>query len=232
MTSLLERARHEGTPLIDGSNATFVWQGTGDVPQLIGDFTGWRENPIDLVETEPGVWTHTQSFPMDAYVEYAYSIKYDIAESFPDPFNPRIAFNGIDSVNHTFTMPEHQLNTLIIRKAGIPRGSTSEHWLETGVFTGDSHRKVYLYHPPVDEPTPLVVVWDGGDYLSRGRLNVIVDNLVAEKRIRPIAMALIDNGDGARFVEYMQNEATVAMLSYRLLPLARKELNLIDEKDE
>ncbi|MEP7293534.1 MAG: alpha/beta hydrolase-fold protein [Chloroflexota bacterium] len=238
MPTLLERARREGTPLIDGSSATFVWQGApnefggGDVPQLIGDFTGWRENPVVLTESEPGVWTHTITLPVDAYVEYAFSIKYDVAESFPDPFNPRIVFNGIDSVNHYFTMPDHQPNDLLRRKAGVQRGAISEHWLETGIFTGDSHRKVYLYHPPVEEPTreptPLVVVWDGGDYLSRGRLNVIVDNLIAEKRIRPIALALIDNGDGARFVEYMQNEATVGMLGYRLLPLAREHLNLID----
>ncbi len=229
MTTLLERARLEGTPLIDGTSATFVWQGEGDVPQLIGDFTGWREKPVELTESEPGVWTHTETFPADAYVEYAYSIHYDIAESFADPFNARVVFNGIDSVNQYFTMPECPPNTLVQRRAGVPRGKISEHWLETGVFTGDSHRKVYLYHPPTEEPTPLVVVWDGGDYLGRGRLNVIVDNLIAEKRIRPIALALIDNGDGARFVEYMQNEATVTMLRYRLLLLAKKELNLIDE---
>lgn len=230
MVTLLERARREGTPLVDGNQATFVWVGEGDVPQLIGDFTGWRENPAMLLETEPGVWTHTVTLPTDAYIEYAYSLKYDIAESFPDPFNPRLVFNGIDSVNHCFTMPDFQPNELLQRGAGVARGKMSEHWLETGIFTGDTHRNVYLYQPPVEEPTPLVVVWDGGDYLSRGRLNVIVDNLIAQKRIRPIAMALIDNGDGARFTEYMQNEATLGLLHYRLLPLARKELNLIDEQ--
>jgi len=231
MVTLLERVQREGTPLIDGGSATFVWTGTGDVPKLTGDFTNWHE-PIELSETEPGVWTHTLTLPPDAYAEYAFTIKYDITESFPDPFNPRIVYNGVDSVNHYFTMPDHQPNDLIRRKAGVKRGAVSEHWLETGMFTGDSHRKLYLYHPPVDAPTPLVVVWDGGDYLGRGRLNVIVDNLIAEGRIRPIALAMIDNGDGARFTEYMQNEATVGMLGYRLLPFVSEHLNLIDASEQ
>lgn len=231
MVTLLERAQREGTPLIDGSSATFVWVGTGDVPCLNGDFTNWGA-PVELVEAEPGVWTYTLTLPMDAYVEYGYSIKYDISEAFPDPFNPRLVYNGIDSVNHYFTMPDYQPNALIQRKAGVKRGEISEHWLETGSFTGDTHRKLYLYHPPVDEPTPLVVVWDGIDYLTRGHLNVIVDNLIAEGRIRPIALAMIDNGDGARFIEYMQNEATIGMLDYRLLPYASEHLNLIDAKAE
>ncbi len=138
----------------------------------------------------------------------------------------------MSSVNNYFTMPEYQAPDLIRRQPGVARGAISEHWLETGIFTGDTHRKVYLYHPPVDEPTPLLVVWDGGDYLQRGSLNAIVDNLIAARRIRPISMALIDNGQGARFSEYMQNEATVGMLTQLVLPFAAEHLNLIDAAEQ
>lgn len=213
MPTLFERINGETTPLINGDKATFLWHGAGEVPQLVGDFTGWGENPIDLAEIEPGVWGHTVSFPGDAYVEYGFVTRHDIEERFTDPFNPRVIYNGVDSVNHYFTMPEYRAPDLIRRKPGVVRGAISEHWLETSMFTASPHRKVYLYHPPVDEPTPLLVVWDGSDYLQRGYLNVIVDNLIAEGRIRPLAMALIDNGADARFVEYMQNEATVGLLT-------------------
>lgn len=230
MATLLERASYEGTPLIDGTSVTFVWVGEGDVPNLNGDFTQWSA-PISLTETEPGVWSHTLTLPADAYVEYGFARKYDITETFPDPFNPRLVYNGVDSVNHYFTMPDYLPNDLIRRKAGVQRGTVSEHWLETKWFTGNTHRKLYLYHPPVDEPTPLVVVWDGIDYLTRGRLNVIVDNLIALGRIRPVALAMLDNGDGARYLEYMQSEATIAMLEY-LLPFASQHLKLIDAQDQ
>src|SRR6478735_6381442 len=37
---LLERARREGAPLIDGERATFVWEGERP-PRLAGDFNRW-----------------------------------------------------------------------------------------------------------------------------------------------------------------------------------------------
>ena len=160
MESMLERAQKLGTPLIDGGSATFLWHGAGDLPHLIGDFTGWGREPMRLAEIEPGVWGCTLSFPRDAYVEYQFVLRYDISERVADPLNPRLVYNGVDSVNHWFAMPEYPPPELIRRKPGVARGAISEHWLETDVFTGDTHRKLYLYHPPVEEPTPLVIVWD------------------------------------------------------------------------
>lgn len=231
MDNPLNAVPQNGTPLIDGSSATFVWRGTDDIPQLSGDFNAW-EGGLDLVEREPGVWTHTITLPSDAYVEYIYRTQHDVEERFVDPLNTRTVYNGVRAVNNYFTMPDYQPNLLIRRQPGVARGKVSAHWLETNGFTGDNHRRIYLYQPPVDEPTPLVVVWDGVDYLERGYLNAIVDNLIAQKRIRPLSMALVDNGDNARFVEYMQNEGTVGFLTQVILPFASQHLNLIDPADE
>lgn len=230
MMTLLQRAETEGTPLIDGTSATFIWQRDGDVPvpQLVGDFTGWGANPIALTELEPGAWGATVTLPPDAYVEYGFRYNFDVIEALNDPLNPRLVFNGLDAVNNTFTMPQHQPNDLVRRKPGVRRGAISEHWLETNTFMVDSHRKVWLYHPPVDTPTPLVVVWDGRDYLSRGRLNVIVDNLIAAGRIQPIAMAFVESRPASRFVEYLQTEGTIGLMTTTLLPFAARHLNLID----
>ena len=41
---------------------------------------------------------------------------------------------------------------------------------------------------------PLLVVYDAQDYLTRGRITQIVDNLIAQGRIEPFAIALLDNG--------------------------------------
>ncbi|MCX7706381.1 MAG: alpha/beta hydrolase-fold protein, partial [Anaerolineae bacterium] len=89
-------------------------------------------------------------------------------------------------------------------------------------------RVVHLYHPPTDEACPLLIVFDGRDYLRRARLPVIADNLVAAGRIRPIALAMVENGSQARMIEYACNEATVGFLMECVLPLAQKHLNLID----
>ncbi len=58
MQSILERSITNGTPLIDGSSATFVWRGSDDIPQLTGDFNNWEDGLV-LTEAEPNVWTHT-----------------------------------------------------------------------------------------------------------------------------------------------------------------------------
>jgi enterochelin esterase family protein len=72
------------------------------------------------------------------------------------------------------------------------------------------------------------VVWDGKDYLFRLHLNNIVDNLLYQGKIRPIAMAFIDNaGQELRTVEYACSDATLAFLMIEVMPLARRELNLI-----
>ena len=89
-------------------------------------------------------------------------------------------------------------------------------------------RPVWLYQPPTPDPVPLVVVWDGGDYYRRGRLTQIVDNLIAQRRIRPIALALVENGGPARVVEYACSDATIGFVMECVLPLAAERLRLLD----
>ncbi len=233
-TTLFDRVHQEGTPLIDGDQATFVWFGAADPPFLIGDFTDWSARPISLEEREPGVWATTLTFPLNAYLEYGFLYDFgkdDIQERPSDPFNPRLVFNGIDSLNHAFTMPAFQASALSVRQSGVPRGKISLHDLPHGGLLAGGERKLALYHPPVDEPTPLVVVWDGTDYLNRAALNIIVDNLIAQKRIRPIALAMIANAGSARFSEYVQTEATAQLAARAILPFARQHLALVDEKE-
>jgi enterochelin esterase-like enzyme len=59
-----------------------------------------------------------------------------------------------------------------------------------------------------------------------------VDNLIAAKRIRPIAMAFLPNGGPHRGAEYACSEATLAWIEHDILPLAKHELNLVDLKEQ
>jgi enterochelin esterase family protein len=102
----------------------------------------------------------------------------------------------------------------------------TRHVVPTNDYAAGAKRTVYLYHPPVDGPVPLLFVYDGPDYLRRAKLNVIADNLIAEKRIRPFAMALVQNGGAARTVEYSSSESTLELLIECVLPVAKEQLNL------
>jgi enterochelin esterase family protein len=106
----------------------------------------------------------------------------------------------------------------------------THHIVNTGLLADDGQREVYLYRPPVKEPVPLMDVYDGADYLERAKLHLIVDNLIHEKRISPIALAFLQNGGEHRAAEYACADATLMWLDNIVLPLARKHLKLLDIK--
>ncbi len=225
---LVKRAREEGTPIIEGEQSTFVWHGRGPV-KLAGDFDDWDlESSPMLSEIEPKLWTHTMTWPRDSYMEYAFVVD---GERALDPLNPRTIPSGLGHINNFFYMPEAAPTPLIRRQRGVPRGLVSRHTLETDGIVVGKKRAVYLYQPPTSEPCPLVVVYDGTDYMRRAKLPDMVDNLIAQKRIRPVALAMVANGGKARMIEYACSEMTVDYVVMNVLPLAYERLNLLDPQD-
>ena len=239
MTSkLLARAQTTGHPLIDGNKVTFLWQGTS-APRLIDDLHDWEEHPQKMrrVSTDPStgsgqaLWAVSFDLTRDVYLEYAF---YDpeSKQRLRDPLNPRRTWNGLGNYNHFFYMPEASPSPLTRRQPAVPRGRVTHHDVQTWMVSHPGHRRVTFYHPPVDERVPLLVVYDGPDYLRRGRLPLIVDNLIAQKRIRPLAMAFLPNGGPRRGLEYACSDATLAWIEHDVLPLANRELNLVDVKEQ
>lgn len=225
-TTLLERARRQGTPLVDGDKVTFVWRGR-QAPALLADFGDWEEIPFQLEPVGKGLWIYQTQLPRDAYVEYAY-LNLESQERIRDPFNSRAVPNGYGEYNQYFYMPEGNPSSLIRRRGSFPKGKVSTHRISTEQFIVGRTRNVYLYRPPVDQQTPLLMVYDGQDYLRRAKLPQIVDNLIHQGRIAPISMVMIAHGGKARIVEYACSEATLAFVENLVLPLARRELTLFD----
>lgn len=222
---LLARARREGAPLIDGETVTFIWRGP-DAPGLLSDVHGWEpEDAVMLAPAAPDLWTYSLTLPRDAYMEYSFVRG---AERLPDPLNPRMTPDGLGHINHFFYMPDARPTPLTRRVRGAPHGAVTRHIIRSAWFLVGRQRPVYLYQPPAPEPCPLVVVFDGREYLSRARLPLIVDNLIAQGRIRPVALALVYHAGPARGVEYACSESTVGAVLELVLPLARDRLNLLD----
>jgi enterochelin esterase family protein len=226
--TLVTRARRQGSPVIDGDTATFVWLGRRPV-SVTGDFQDWAGDPLPLKQVSPGVWTRTLTLPRDAYVEYA--LLGSRNRRVKDPLNRHRTSNGMGAFNHCFSMPEYSPNPLAQPFSDrFPRGRVTRHTIETSELAVGTSREVFLYQPPVVGPYPLLVVLDGTDYLRRASLPTLLDNLIREQRIRPIALAMVANGGPARTVEYSCSDATLALLLHKVLPLAHKKLSLIDER--
>ena len=226
MHPLLEQVRQHGNPVIEDDTVTFVWQGRS-APQLIDDLHGWEEKPQPLVRIAPGLWTRSFKLPRDAYLEYAFMDPRSKKRR-PDPFNRKSVYNGVGGHNHYFYMPGADGPTPLTRlPRGGMRGRLTRHALQSFILS--RKRPVYLYQPPVKEPSPLLVVYDGLDYLRRGRLAEIVDNLILWGRVRPLALAFVQNGgEKARAVEYACSEASLFVLTMEVLPLAQENLHLLD----
>ena len=224
MKSLLARATNEGTPLIDGEQVTFIWKGSKP-PQLIGDFTNWHEKPIEMKAAGKGVWKHQMKVPTNSYLEYIFV---DGDSRYEDPFNVHRVNNGVCKTNNYLRMPEAQPSHLAqLSKNGL-QGKVSEHDVDADMLAEGSQRKVWLYQPPVTSPTPLMVVYDGRDYLRRARLAVQVDRLITAGKIPPMALAMVENAGKRRFVEYSCSEAMLGFLMVKVIPLAASEMNLVD----
>jgi len=234
--NLISRAQTEGHPLIDGNRVTFLRQGDS-APLLIDDLHGWDDHPQKMRRVSPRLWAVSFDLTRDAYLEYAFLDPSTGSGQSPatktrlrDPLNKRRIWNGINAYNHFFYMPEAAPSPWTIRQRDIPRGVISSHVTDTWIMKFSGKRAVKLYHPPTKERVPLLIVYDGPDYLSRGRLPLIVDNLIAAKRIRPIAMAFLPNGGARRGAEYACSDATLAWIEHDVLPLANRELKLLDIK--
>lgn len=227
MHEILRRAQTVGTPLIDGDTATFVWDGKYP-PVIIGDFTDWDDGlPQTFTRLSRRLWTCSLDFPPDAYLEYAFILD---GERQPDPFNSHTTPNGFKKTNHSFYMPAGSPTALTHQNPSVPKGTVTHHvvWTASMDLITGRQRTIYLYQPPVDELAPLLVVWDGIDYLRRAHLPAILDNLLAQKRIRPLALAMIQNGGRARTIEYACSDTTLGFLTQAILPLAQSNLRLVD----
>jgi enterochelin esterase family protein len=225
---LLSRAWSSGAPIIEGTHAIFLWQGAWP-PVLAGDFNRWdaRRAPA-WQQLAPELWACDLEFPSDAYIEYAFFADMESGTRLPDPLNPRGPADGLHSANDFFHMPDSRPTPLAPAEPAALEGALMHRELQSSWLLANGRRSVWLYRPPVAGPAPLVVVFDGGDYLERARLPGIVDNLIVQDRIRPVALALVDHGGAARGIEYGCSEATVRLVTDLVLPLAQAEMSLID----
>ena len=225
-----QRVRDHGAPLLEDDQAVFVWFGRQS-PFLVGDFNNWDwDSPLVLKSFDENIWTYTLKAQKGSYIEYSYID--EAGERLPDPFNANTVTNGLGERNHYFYMSGAGPTALAQRQNGVPQGKVTPLLIEPGHLIAGGNRTLYLYQPAAPGPHPLLVVLDGNDYLRRASLNVILDNLIFQDRIRPIALAMVQNNHQSRFLEYACNDATLSLLQRYILPLAQERLELVDHQQQ
>jgi len=126
---------------------------------------------------------------IDAYLEYAFH-RSETGERIPDPLIPTVSRTAPRLYNY-FYMPQGKPSPLARPQKGVAQGTLTGTQYPPEDYAVGATRTVYLYQTPVASSCPLLYCLRWPDYLRRAKFNVIVDNLIAERRVRPFAMAFV-----------------------------------------
>jgi enterochelin esterase-like enzyme len=153
----------------------------------------WMETPapVKLEKDEKGVWAATVSpLPPDFY---SYSFSVDGVRTL-DPKNATIK-QGVNSVDNMFFLPGAEA-TFQDNKA-VPHGEIRKVWYQSTTLA--MQRRMHIYFPPGydngKERYPVFYLLHGGGdedsgWSTIGRAGFILDNLIAEKKARPMIVVM------------------------------------------
>lgn len=117
-------------------------------------------------------------------------------------------------------------------------GGQVNHHEITSAILGYS-RIVNVYTPPgysEQEKYPCLLLFDGSEFLKFGRLNVILDNLILTRRIKPLIAIMVDAGvkDGQtkRYEEYPLNPSFAKSIVNEVIPFVNERYPLSDDRDD
>jgi hypothetical protein len=69
--NLLELARTNGNPIIEGNRVTFAWKGKS-APRFIDDIHMWEDNLQKMKRIARGLWAYSIELDSAAYLEYSF----------------------------------------------------------------------------------------------------------------------------------------------------------------
>ena len=101
--------------------------------------------------------------------------------------------------------------------------------MESEILANSRSVKVYQPHPSYDLPkdAPLLIAFDGDQYLSRVPTPIILDNLIAAGKIPPMRALFINHPQKQlRGKELPPNPKFAQFMATELIPWAKRELQI------
>ena len=209
-----------GAPLIDGLAVHFLYYDPrARQVAITGEVTDWGRTGVTMPLTRlrhTGLFHHTLELEGPARLEYMLVVD---GRVFVDPLCPQTVDNGIGGRNSYFVVGEFHEPAELSWAPTIPHGRVEEFDFESRLLR--NRRRIYVYLPPgYDEERarrfPTLYVHDGGQYLNRGRLPTVLDNLIFDRAIGPLLAIMVDPVERGR--EYRASEEYAAFLESELLP--------------
>jgi enterochelin esterase-like enzyme len=215
-------------PLIVEDSVAFLYRGKANSVVWMGDFNAWgysktfNSKGVRLPGTD--VWILKASFPKDARLDYKIFI--DGQSWILDPENSYLQWSGVGggSPNSELRMPAWKEDAILHSRATVAKGNVDADLLFNSKSLG--YQITYSVYVPAGvktEKLPVVYVMDGYEYMhpKLGNMVTVVDNLIADKKIKPIVVVFIDHREpvnrsnnrrmdeltlNARYLQFLINE--------------------------
>ncbi len=217
---------------------TFVFRTDAPYAGMFGGPTA-REKPMTRLGSS-NLWYLSARMPRDSRADYAF-LGADGPPDFHVPWKQgdfgieRWGKKSLDPNNPSTNVDQSRIELpgaapqpWIVARPETPSGKLTELTLDSAQL--HEKRRIGIYTPPGFTPTatyPLVVAFDGEVYgLDRDAalipLPVIVDNLIATKKIPPVVVALVAN-QGTRDRDLTSNAAFADFVALELVPKLRAD---------
>lgn len=149
----------------------------------------------DMIKGADGIWT-VQTEPIEPGFHYYFLVIDDIPVA--DPASQ--SFFGTGKMSSGIDIPEAGIDFYTVKD--VPHGAISSKYYFSDVT--DSWRRLYVYTPPGydserEKRYPVVYVQHGGgedetSWVNQGKADIILDNLIADKKAEPM-IVVIANGN-------------------------------------
>ena len=222
-----------GTPLIEGFTVHFLYYDLqAHHVAVTGEFTDWGRTGVLLPLTplrHTGLFHHTIELDGPARLEYKVVVD---GRAIVDPLCPNTVDNGIGDRNSYFVVGDFREPPELSWVPTIPHGRVEELDFESQLLR--NRRRIHAYLPPgYDEERarrfPTLYVHDGGEYLTRGRLPTVLDNLIFSGEIGPLIALMVDPVVRGR--EYRASEDYAAFLEAELLPHLERRYRTLAQRE-
>jgi enterochelin esterase family protein len=250
------KVKRIGAPLVEpipGDTAnvllTFVWRGEPSTHHVaLVNAAVASERPAEALLTRvPGTDVWYRSYPARADARFAYEVSPDdnlvpfdsvtdwgarSATFHSDPFNPRVYHATIFGRDVSYAEgPRARPEEWIRSRAEVPKGRVEQLTLDSKLL-GDA-RYVWIYTPPGYDTLaprapglPLLLTFDGGEFVESVPVPTILDNLVAAKRIRPMIGVFVGSAENRRDEELAANPRYADFVATELVPWVRSRVRV------
>lgn len=213
------------SPIFDGNEiVTLFWYGRAECVSVLGDMKyAWSaSDTMNNVNCGDSIFFY-KSYKLPADTRIDYLLKIDTI-LIVDPRNDATTPSGFGT-HSQISMPLFKVDKIRAYNVNVSHGSLDTLTLTSSAMPFNPRKIIVYKHAGYDSFTPLPVLYvnDGYKALEYCQFTNVIDNLIAEKKIKPIVVVFIkyEEGDSDYFLN--RTDEYVKFLTGELIPF-------IDEK--